>query len=584
MIQESGKLRPQRGGLDVSASLLGSEIPATLQDLLMARLDRLAGNIEVVQLAATIGREFNHELILEVSPLPGAELYRELDTLVEAGILFRQGRPPRVQYTFKHALLQEAAYQSMVKKKRQQFHQRIALVLQQEEGEAGASRPELLAHHFTEAGMVAEALHYWHLAGDSALERCAYNEAISHLTRGLELVHGLPETPERYQHEIKMHVSLGVSLQSLKGYSSPEVEASYARAYALCNQMGLETHLFPVLSGLFRYFLLQAKYSEAQRMGEQLVVLAEKNRSPSLTAHAHRALGAPLVYQGHHARALLHLHEVMAIAETPEVRAESYRYDVADPWVAARSYLSWSTWMLGHVDQARAHSREAIATAEALQHPFSLVLALSFAGCLHQFRRDADGTRQVAERALAVATEQGYAFWMGWNRVLYGWTLSARGQHRDAIAEIRRGLVEWHAQGSELGRHYYLVLLAEAHRKAGELDQAQDALRHAREFASATGEVFWMAELHRNSGELDLLAGAPVQQVEAHFTRGLELAQQQQARSLALRVATSLARLWQQHGKTNDARALLAGVCAWFQDVEGSYDLGQARALLSELG
>jgi TOMM system kinase/cyclase fusion protein len=585
MIKESGKLRQQGGELDVAASLMAGEIPATLQDLLMARLDRMAGNIEVVQLAATIGREFTHDLILDVSPLPGAELHRELDTLVEAGILFRQGRLPAVRYVFKHALLQEAAYQSLVKKRRQQFHQRIAMVLEQQDGKAPASRPELLAHHFTEAGMIAEATQYWHRAGDSGLERCAYNEAISHLTRGLELVPNMAEGPERDQLEIKMHVSLGVALQSVKGYSSPEVEASYARAYALCSQMGLDTHLFPVLSGLFRYCLLQAKYTEARRLGEQLVALAEKHHSPSLVVAAHRALAAPLVYQGEHARALVHLREVVDITATPELRAESYVFDVVDPWVAARSYLSWSLLLTGQLDQAMDESRQAIAIAEGLEHPFSLALALSFAGCLHQFRRDADATRQVAERALAVATEHGYAFWIGWNRVLHGWTLSARGQHRDAIAEIRRGLVEWHAQGSELGRHYYLVLLADAHRHAGELDQARDALRHAREFSDSTGEVFWTPELHRSKGELALAAGAPVHEVEAHYTRALELAHQQQAWLLALRAATSLARLWQQHGRNQAARALLADVCAWLQDAPGTQVLQQqARALLAELG
>lgn len=584
MLGESGKLRDRDGQVEISDSFSVSEIPATLQDLLMARLDRMASNIEVVQLAAAIGRELSHELLRAVSPVPGPELGDELDKLVHAGLLFRRGRPPAAQYVFKHSLLQEAAYQSMVKRKRLACHQRIAAALVEQFPEVRDGQPEIVAHHYSEAGMSLEAVTYWQRAGERAVQRCAYSEAIEHLNRGLELVRTLPESPERQQRALDIHISLGVPLQSIKGYSSPEVEENYKRAYDLCNQMGPTAQLFPVLSGLFRYFLLQARFSEAQRLGERLVALAEEDQDPHFTVAAHRALGAPLVYRGEHARALPHLHQVLSIASTPELRAEVYRYDVVDPWVASRSYLGWAMWMLGEVDDALSQVDHALALAENLDHPFSLALALSFSGWTYQFCSDVDRVEEVGQRALDISTEHSFAFWIGWNQILLGWAESARGRHREAIARIRAGMDQWRAQGSELGRHYYLGLLAEACWQAGEIDEAREALVQAHEFSRSTGEVFWKPEILRLEGELCLMRDRSAhEQAEAHYQEALALARRQQARSLALRAATSLARLWQHQGRLDEARALLDEACARFRQGLPMPELERARALLAAL-
>jgi predicted ATPase len=380
-----------------------------------------------------------------------------------------------------------------------------------------------------------------------------------------------------------MHISLGVPLQSTKGYSAPEVEDNYARAHRLCEQLGLTTQVFPVLYGMFRYYMLAAKYPTAEKLGEQLVGLADQVQNPNFLVAAHRALGGPLVYQGQHIRALPHLKKVISIEPTPELRAEAYRYDVVDPWIASRSYMTWALWLLGYPEQARDQSQQAITRAEALDHPFSVALALSFAQWLHQFCRDIDRTREMTEKALAISGEHAFAFWIGWGKVLRGWTMAHQGQSEEAIAEIQQGIVDWRAQGSELGCHYFLALLADACAKAGKIDDALNALVEAQDFADATGEGYWAPEIPRLRGEL-LLQRDPAAHPDAEvcFQESLDLARHQQAKSLELRAAMSLGRLWQTQGKAQVARELLTQVYGWFTEGFDTYDLKQAKTLLEE--
>ena len=583
MVFEAGSVREVDGGAEMSASFPLHEIPATLQDLLMARLDRMASDIEVAQLAATIGREFSHDLVHAVSPLSEDELEFELGKLVEAELLLKRGRGARARYLFKHALIQDAAHQSLLKKKRQQFNQRIAEVLEEQFPDTVAGHPELLAHHFTEAGVAQQAVDYWDRAGQRSIERCAHHEAIGQLTKGLELLLTLPESGERNETEIRMQISLGVPLQSTKGYGAPEVEQTYARARELCNQMGETTQLFPVLYGLFRSHMLQAQYATAEELGEKLLGLAEKSKRSGYAVAANRALGSTLFYQGKYSRAMPHLEKVIAVEATPEHRADAYSYDVVDPWITSRSYKAWTLWLLGYPEQARVFSQQTIATAEGLEHPFSLALALSFASWLDQFCHDVERTREIAGKALAISEEQGYAFWIGWCKVLLGWTMAEQGQYAEAIDEIRRGLIDWRAQGSELGRTYFLALLAEACSKAGKPGEGLEALGEAQSFADSTGESYWAPELNRLKGEL-LLQHDPASIDDAgnRFKWALDQAREQGAKSLELRAATSLARLWQQQGKSAEAGELLAAVLGWFTEGHDTHDRQQARALLEQ--
>ena len=560
------------------------EIPATLQDLLIARLDRMTIDIEVAQLAATIGREFSYEVIRAVSTQTDQELQSELQKLVAADLLSERGRPPRTKYTFRHALIQDAAYGSLIKKKRQQFHQRIGDALESQFAETAKTQPEILATHFTEAGDAVRAIDYWDRAGTRSLERRAFKEAIQQLRSGLSLLREQPESPERFRHEIKMHTALGVPLQATIGYSAPEVEANYARARELCGQLGLTTELFPVLYGMFRYYMLQAKYVQANELASQLVTLSAQSNAPDFIVASNRAMGSPLVYEGKHHQAIPFLKRVASIEATLELRAQVYRYDVVDPWIVASSYMSWAYWLLGSPAIAQKHSDDAVHIAEELDHSFSLTLALSFSQWIHQFNRDVTRTRATAEKALSLAKEQGFAFWYGWCRVMRGWAMSQQGEHAQGIAEIEEGLVEWRAQGSELGSHYYYALLAEASLAAGQLDKAATALDQAEQFAISTGEGFYLPEIPRLRGKL-LLTRTPsaVAEAEILFRKSLDSARSQEAKSLELRAVRSLARLLHSVGRTPEAEAVLSPIVSQFGGSVDTYDLRDACRLLEAL-
>ena len=560
------------------------DIPATLQDLLIARLDRMTINIEVAQLAATVGREFSYDVLQAVSSLSDTDLQIELKKMVAADLMSERGRPPRAKYTFKHALIQDAAYNSLIKKKRQQFHHRIGQVLESQFADTVETQPEILAAHFTEAGDSTKAIEYWEKAGKRSLERRAFKEAIQQLSSGLELLRDQPESPDRYLREIHIHTSLGVPLQATIGYSAPEVEHNYARAHELCGRLGLTTELFPVMYGMFRYYMLQAKYVRANDLAEQLVALSAKSNAADFVVASNRAKGSPLVYEGKHRQAIPYLERVASIDPTLELRAQVYKYDVVDPWIVASSYQSWAYWLLGEPDVAQKHSDDAIRIAKNLDHSFSLTLALSFSQWIHQFNRDVAKTREIAENALALAQEHGFAFWFGWCRIMRGWAMSQQGDYAKGIAEIEVGLVAWRAQGSELGSHYYYGLLAEACMTAGQLDKAATALDQAFQFAANTGEGFWLPEIVRLKGDL-LLRSQPADIVgaESKFREALAIATKQDAKSLQLRASFSLAQHLASQGRASDARDTLEPICRTFAGSAKRAELDAAFQFLNSL-
>ena len=584
MIIESAAMMDPETSASSSGSVRSREIPATLHDLLMARLDRIDANLEVVQLGAAIGREFTHELISTASPLPESELELELDKLVAAEVLYARGRSPRRKYQFKHALIQDAAYGSLVKKTRRAIHHRIGEALETDFPEIAENQPELLAMHCTEAGETSKAINYWERAGVRSLERRAHKEAIQQLQQGLQLIVDEPDSSERIRQELRMQTALGVPLQATIGYSAPEVEQAYTRAHELSMQVGLSTEQFPVLYGMFRYYMLAAKYPKARELGSQLLVIAEETHIPHYVVAANRARGGPPVYEGQLVEAVPFLKRVIDINPSPELRSEVYRYDVVDPWIASRSYLSWATWLMGFPEQSLAHSNEAVKIAEGLDHSFSVTLAVSFSQWVHQFRLDVSKTRATAEKALAIAKEQGFAFWYGWCGVMRGWAVAQQGQAKEAVSEIRQGIADWRAQGSELGCHYYYALLADACMKAGQLDDAKTALDEAKNFAQETGEGFYLAEIHRLRGRL-LLAGGSASEpaAEASFREALEVAQYQKAKSLELRAARNLARFLQKRGDAAAARELLDPIVRWFSEGFETHDFKRSAELLESL-
>jgi class 3 adenylate cyclase/predicted ATPase len=603
MVVESELLREADGHYELTGPLPPLAIPTTLQDSLMARLDRLATAREVAQLAATLGREFSYELIRAVSPLDEARLRQALAELVEAEMLYQRGLPPQARYLFKHALIQDAAYQSLLKSTRQQYHQQIASVLEEGFPETTETQPELLAHHYSEAGLVARAIPYWQQAGQRAAERWANVEALSHLTKGLELLKALPDTPERTRQELTLQVALGMSLIITKGQAAPEVERTYTRALELCRQIGETPQLFPVLAGLRRFYVGRGDLRTGRELGERLLRLAQRTHDSALLAEAHYSLGNVLYFQGELVAAQAHMEQGIACYDPEQSRSQIVSFGM-DLGMLCRNFAALTLWMLGYPDRALKQSREALTLARQLSHPHSLVFTLGFAAWLHLLRREGQATRERAETCIALSTEQQFPHWSAWGTILQGWTLAEQDRGEEGIALIRQGLAASRAIGVELGGSRYVALLAEAYGKAGQPEEGLKVLSEALEIARRTGERYSEAELYRLKGELSLQSrqvktsqgksGVPNTQhptpstqaeaeAEACFQQAIEVARQQQAKALELRAVMSLSRLWQSRGKKAEARQMLADIYGWFTEGFETKDLQEAKALLAEL-
>jgi predicted ATPase/class 3 adenylate cyclase len=591
MVLESGLLREQAGAYELTGPLPSLAIPATLHDSLMARLDRLATVKEVAQLGATLGRAFPYDLLQAVAPWDEATLQHALARLVEGELLYQRGLPPDATYLFKHALIQEAAYQSVLKSRRQQAHQRIAQVLEERFPDTAQTQPELLAHHFTEAGLNAQAVPYWQRAGQRAVERSANLEAVAHLTKGLEVLAILPDTPERAQQELVLQTTLGPALMVTKGYSAPEMLQAYARARELCQQAGDTPQLFQVLRGLWYFYLQRVELRTARELGEQLLTLAQHVGDPALLLEAHYALGNTVNYLGEFAAAQAHFAQGMALYDPQRHRSHAFRYG-QDPGVICRAYAGLTLWLLGYPDQALQRSHEALTLARELAHPFSLGFALYFAAFLHHFRREWHLTEERAAVLIALATEQGFALWGALGRFIRGWALTERpaepvaGQRQveEGMAQMQQGLAALRAIPAEVVRPYGLALLAKAAAKVGQVEEGLTLLAEALALTNDKEERRWEAELHRPKGEI-LLARFAEHYAEAEtcFRQALNVARRQEAKSWELRAAMSLSRLWQQQGKRAEARELLVPVYGWFTEGFDTADLQDARALLAEV-
>ena len=591
MVLESGLLQEREDCYELTGPLPPLAIPTTLHDSLMARLDRLATVKGLAQLGATLGREFAYELLQAVAPWDEATLRRGLQQLVEAEFLYQQGLPPQATYLFKHALIQEAAYQSLLKNTRQQYHQRIAQVLEARFPELCETQPELLAHHLTEAGLHEQAIGYWQQAGQRAVERSANLEAVAHLTKGLEVLATLPDTPERAQQELVMQTILGPALVITKGNAAPEVLRAYARARELCQQVGETPHLFQVLRGLWVFYLHRVELRTARELGEHLLTLAQQIDDPALRLEAHYALGNTLNYLGEFAAAQAHLAQGIALYDPQRHRAHAVRYG-QDPGVVCRAYAGVTLWHLGYPAQALQMSHEALTLAQEVAHPFSQGMALFFAAWVHQCRRAGHLTQERAEAVIALGAEQGATVFSAAGTIFRGWALAQRapapgagqGQKEEGIAQMQQGLAAWRATGAKVFQPYGLALLAAASAQGGQPETGLTLLAEALAVLNDTGERRHEAELYRLKGEvLQACSAEDDGEAETCFQQALAVARQQQAKSWELRAAMSLSRLWQRQGKQTEARALLAPIYGWFTEGFDTADLQEAQALLEEL-
>jgi TOMM system kinase/cyclase fusion protein len=583
MVLESGVLQEREERYELTGPLPPLAIPATLHDSLMARLDRLSAVKAMAQLGATLGREFAYVLLQAVSSWDEDTLQRGLHQLVEAEFLYQQGLPPQATYLFKHALIQDAAYQSLLRSTRQQYHQRIAQVLEARFPELCETQPELLAHHYTEAGVLAPAIPYWQQAGQRAIERSANVEALGHLSKGLEVLAALPDTAERTQQELDLQTTLGQALMVVKGYAAPEVQQVYGRAWELCRHVEQTPQLFQVLSGLAGFYTLRSQCRTAREMGEQLLSLAQRVQDPVLLQQAHNVLAGALLHLGELAAAHEHLQQGLALYDPQQHRALVSRAGI-DHGVFFLAYMVRPLWLLGYPDQALQQSQKALTMAQELAHPFSLAYALTFVAFGHQFRREAQATHMRAEASCALAGEQGFALFVAIGTVLRGWTLAEQGQSDAGIVQMREGMAACRTTGAEADRPYYLALVAEAYGREGRYSEGLAMLEEALALVDQSEERYWEAELHRLKGEL-LLARSVENQVEAEacLHQALAVARRQQAKSLELRAAMSLSRLWQHQGKPGAARELLAPIYGWFTEGFDTTDLREAKSLLAEL-
>jgi predicted ATPase len=535
---------------------------------------------DVAQIGAVIGREFSYPLIAAAAAISENVLRDGLAQLVAAELIYQRGIPPDATYQFKHALVQDASYASLVRSRRQQLHGQIANALEEQFPDVVAREPEILAHHFTAAGLTERGIFYWQRAGQQASDRSANVEAAAYFNVGLELLKQLPDTPARPHQELGLQIGLGAALIVTKGHASNEVERCCLRARELCLQVGESPELAP-LFGLWRFYIVRMRLKTARELGETLLRLAEHD--PSLTVVAHCALGATAFYSGVLVDSRRHLEEAIQ-RYTPNLRGSPAFRIGRDPGVGCLMYAGWALWILGFPDQAAARMHEGNMMAGELSHPFTLAFARFWAAGLSQMRRDVAAALEQAEATLALATEHGFPHWAALGATLRGWALAMRDKSEEGMAQLCQGIADWRATGATLVVPYVLTLLADASSLLGHIDEGFRSLDDAQAVLEQHEDRWWEAEIYRLRGVLLLRQSiAPEVEAEAWIRRALDVAQSQQAKSLELRAATSLAHLWQAQGKHSKARDLLSPIYRCFTEGFDTIDLKDAKALLAEL-
>ncbi|MCP4335627.1 MAG: AAA family ATPase [Gammaproteobacteria bacterium] len=563
-------------------SLPALAIPNTLHDSLMARLDRLGPVKEVAQTAAVIGREFSHGLLEAVSPLAQNELRDALNQLIDAALIFQQGTPPGGRFVFKHALVQDAAYGSLLKSKRRELHGRVAKALEDEFAERVETEPELLAHHFTEAAITGPALDYWLRAGQRAVERCAYVEASSHLKRGLALVETMAEGDPCIRMEITFRIALGVPLQKVVGSGSPEVAESYTRAQELCEQLGETEQLFPVLWGLWFHHTNRCQHRRACELADQLLEVGLQRNDEALLLEAHHCQWASRFLVGDPGATLDHAEQGLQLYRTEDHHALTFSYGGHDPGACARDHSASALWLLGYPEQAQERSDLAIGLVRKLGHSTSLIISIESRLTLSMCQRDHDDvTRQskiLLELYRAETTDQ-----LGFSaNAARGWATFEQGEREAGMGIMRETVMSelWHDPWSAS----LISLMAVALGQQGDVDEGLELMDELLRLSQRDDVHWWEAELHRVKGEL-LLMHTPDDpgNAESWFKQAIEIAQSQGAKSLELRAAVSLARFWQDRGERGEARDILAPVFEWFTEGFETPDLIEAKKVLAQL-
>jgi class 3 adenylate cyclase/predicted ATPase len=565
--------------LESGVPLVG--IPTTLHDSLMARLDRLASVRLVAQIGAAIGREFSYQLLGAVSGLPENELQASLGRLVASELVFQRGTPPEAVYSFKHALVQDAAHGSLLRSTRQRVHAQIAEALEASSPELMETQPELFAQHYSEAGLIEKSIAFWARAGHRSVARSAMVEAAAQFQIGLDQLAPLPDTPERQHQELELRGALGAALTPVKGHAAPETGQAYARARELWEQLGSPSEFLWVPFGQSRYHLSLGELDVAVRLDEDLLRLSFQLNDSAGLVLGHFSSGRTLTLCGRFASSRSHLEEVLALYD-PLFHRSLVHQAAIHPLVISQAYLGHVFFCLGFPDQALAQNTAAIAEARRLAHPQSLAASLSVGSTVLSLIGDNEALSERADQLAAVTTEQGFPVWHAHGIVLRGWVKVKNGDVAEGIPLLRSGLAALRATGAEVWMPHFIALLAKACEIAGQIEEAVSLLDEALKIVEKTKERWLEADLYRHRGKLLLRQGQP-EVAEKLYRKALGIAREQEAKMWELRAAVSLARLRSDQDRRTEARDLLVSIYSWFTEGFDTPDLKEAKALLEGL-
>ena len=584
MARESAVFESVRNVSKPDAAGSAGAIPATLQELVIARLDRISSNLEVAQLAATLGRQFDYEVLAAVATVDEPTLRTELAKLVSAGILYNQGQPPQCAYLFKHTLLEEALYGAIEQQNRQQFHQRVAEVIEARFTNSAEIQPELLAEHFSGAGVNQKAAAYCLKAGLRSRDRFANVEAISHLTKGLKLLETLDPSPERDARELEFLGPLGTAYIAWRGYAAPEVGPIFRRAHALCERVGQTPQVFAIMWGNFAFHIVRGDFRICTDLAEEAIAFGERLNDPGILMEALFLRGVTRLYRGDFAGARDCCARALADFDNRERTAFWAALVGEDAGVTHRCYLALAMWHLGLPDQALQLNHQMLELARLINQPFSLEYALHHTGWLHQHCRLGAQTQASGEEQMRVATEQGFLFWHASGTLYAAGGLLLQGRLEQGLRLLQKGLDAYRATGAGLALPYYLSMLADACTQTGRFAEAHMALDEALTLVEKNDERFQEAELLRLKGELLLAESGDQTTAEECFRRAVESADRHQSKAWKLRATTSLAQLWQKQDRREEALTALSAVYSTFTEGFSTPDLVDAAALIENLG
>ena len=584
-ILESDMLRDADDHYAYAGSATAAAIPATLRDSLMARLDRVTTVKEISQIGAAVGREFSYELIAAVAPMSKAALDDGLERLIESGLAFRRGTPPEAVYTFKHALVQDAAYDSLLKSRRQELHATIARVLEERFPSVKDTEPELLAHHYTAAGLAEPAIEHWQKASQRAMQRSAHIEAERHLREGLAVLATMAETAARNRREISLQNALGVSMMPTRGFGNVEVANAFSSAAAIAEREGDARGLFVALRGRGQYQMISGDLPTARDQARHILALAEKIDDPGIFIEAHHLGWSALAFSGDFAAARKHAERGIALYDRERDHRLTYVFSGHDPGMCCRSFGSLAMWQLGYPDTALAMCRDGFALAQVVSHPFSVTIALWAMGILSLLRSDTSDLRGTGEMMIAHCQEKGFAPFIPMGKIFRGGALATEGALAEGIADILAGIAGVRAKGTEYTVPTFFAWLAGLCLEGGQMEQGLAALDEGLAMSEKNADRFSLPEFHRLKGEFLLASSRRAESTaEACFQEAIQIAHAQDGKMFELRATTSLARLWGASQRRAAARDVLASVYGRFTEGFETKDLKDAKRLLEQLG